>query len=82
MLALWRCEKKTIGKGDTKVSPVWVLYRDWLYRTKISKKFWRAKLGRGCWRYRRPIGRVPRNGRYGPGIGPGHTGGNLGRENA
>ena len=23
---------------------VWVLYRDWLYRTKISKKFWRAKL--------------------------------------
>ena len=34
-----------------------VLYRDWLYRTKISKKFWRAKLGRGCWRYRRPIGR-------------------------
>ena len=34
-----------------------VLYRDWLYRTKISKKFWRAKLGRGCWRYRGPIGR-------------------------
>ena len=33
------------------------MYRDWLYRTKISKKFWRAKLGRGCWRYRRPIGR-------------------------
>ena len=33
------------------------MYRDWLYRRKISKKFWRAKLGRGCWRYRRPIGR-------------------------
>ena len=57
MLALWRCEKKPIGKGDTKVSPVWVLYRDWLYRTKISKNFWRAKLGGGCWRYRRPIRR-------------------------
>ena len=51
-LEMW---KKPIGKGDTKVSPVWVLYRDWLYRTKSSKKFWKAKLGGGCWRYRGPI---------------------------
>ena len=49
--------RKTIGKDDTKVSRVWVLYKDWLYRKKISKKFWRAKMGRGCWRYRRPIER-------------------------
>ena len=27
-------------------------------------------------------GMIPGNGWYGPGIGPGHTGGNLGRENA
>ena len=47
--------KKPIGRDDTKVSRVWVLYRDWLYRRKISKKFWRAKMGRGCWRYRGPI---------------------------
>ena len=33
-----------IGRDDTKVSPVWVLYRDWLYREKTSKKFWSAKL--------------------------------------
>ena len=49
--------KKPIGRDDTKVSRVWVLYRDWLYRRKISKKFWRAKMGGGCWRYRRPIER-------------------------
>ena len=24
--------RRPIGKDDTKVSPVWVLYRDWLYR--------------------------------------------------
>ena len=36
--------KNPIGRDDTKVSLVWVLYRDWLYRKKISKKFWRAKL--------------------------------------
>ena len=27
-------------------------------------------------------GMIPGNGRYGPGTGPGHTGGKLGRENA
>ena len=33
-----------IGSDDTKVSRVWVLYRNWLYREKISKKLGRAKL--------------------------------------
>ena len=36
--------KTPIGRDDTKVSRVWVLYRDWLYREKILKKFGRAKL--------------------------------------
>ena len=46
---------KTIGRDENRFSRVWVLYRDWLYQRKISKKFWRAKMGRGCWRYRKPI---------------------------
>ena len=58
------------------------VYRDGLSRRKMSKKFWRAKMGRGCWRHRGPIERDDTgNGWYGPGIGPGNTGGNLGREN-
>ena len=36
-----------IGRDDTWGAGVWVLYRDWLYREKISKKFWRAKLEEG-----------------------------------
>ena len=47
--------KKPIGRDENRFSRVWVLYRDWLYRKKISKKFWMAKMGGGCWRYRRPI---------------------------
>ena len=47
--------KFPIGRDDTMVSRIWVLYRDWLYRRKISKKFWMAKMGGGCWRYRGPI---------------------------
>ena len=39
--------KNPIGRDDTRVSPVCVLYRAWLYWTKISKKFWRAKLEEG-----------------------------------
>ena len=37
-------KKKPIGKDDTKESRIWVLYRDWLYREKISMKLGRAKL--------------------------------------
>ena len=38
---------------DTKVSRVWVLYRDWLYQEKISMKFGESEVG---WRfYRRSI---------------------------
>ena len=40
----WMCTKP-IGKDDTKVSPVWVLYRDWLYRKKILKKFLESEVG-------------------------------------
>ena len=36
--------KKPIGSDGNRFSRVWVLYRDWLYQEKISKKFGRAKL--------------------------------------
>ena len=51
---------------------------------KFQRNFGGLSWRSGCWRYRRPIegGMIPGNGWYGPGIGPGHTGGNLGRENA
>ena len=48
----------------------------------MEEEFWRAKMGGGCWRYRRPIGMRAGNGWYGSGIGSGNTKGNLGRENA
>ena len=43
-----------IVEDETKILPVWDLYRDWLCQRKISKKFWRARLDE-CWRYRGPI---------------------------
>ena len=41
MLALWRCEKNPIGKGDTLESRLWAFYRDWPYRRKNGSIFLR-----------------------------------------
>ena len=43
MLALWRCEKNPIGKGDTLESRLWAFYRDWPYRRKTGSIFLREK---------------------------------------
>ena len=43
MLALWRCEKNPIGKGDTLESRLWAFYRDWPYRRKNGSNFLREK---------------------------------------
>ena len=47
--------KKPIGSDESRVSRVWVLYRDWLYRKKILENFGEGEVGWGCWRYRGPI---------------------------
>ena len=48
-------KKKPTGRDENWVSRVWVLYRDWLYREKILKKFGESEVGGACWRYRGPI---------------------------
>ena len=47
--------KKPIGRDENRFSRVWDLYRDWLYREKISMKFGESEVGGACWRYRGPI---------------------------
>ena len=47
--------KKPIGSDENRISRVWVLYRNWLYREKISMKSGEGEVGGACWRYRGPI---------------------------
>ena len=37
--------KKTYREGRSKVSRIWDLYRDWLYRRKMEEKFWMVNIG-------------------------------------
>ena len=36
--------KSPIGRDESKISWILVLYRDWLYQTKMEEKFWMAKM--------------------------------------
>ena len=69
MLALLRCYRGPIGKDDTKESPMYGLYRDWLYRKEIWRFFGLVEVGEVCWVYRGPIGKDETNGEMRPVIG-------------
>ena len=62
MLALLRCYRGPIGNDDTKESPMYGLYRDWLYRKEIWRFFGLVEVGEVCWVYRGPIGKDESDG--------------------
>ena len=47
--------KKTYRDGRYQNFRVWVLYRDWLYQEKVSKKFRESEVGWAWWRHRGSI---------------------------
>ena len=62
MLALLRCYRGPIGKDESKESPMYGLYRDWLYRKEIWRFFGHVEVGEVCWVYRGPIGKDESDG--------------------
>ena len=62
MLALLRCYRGPIGKDESKESPMYGLYRDWLYRKEICRFLGLVEVGGVCWVYRGPTGKDESDG--------------------